>query len=77
MCLAITVEVLCHEGHRKYAEMTVEETENLIHSIEDGKVEGLRGGPYYVINKNTQRIVGKIGLADNQELIMMPVIRGG
>lgn len=75
--MAIKLEVICSEGHRKYAPMTPEETEQTIAAIESGQVQGLRGGAYFVVNKNTKRIVGKIGLADNQELLMIPVIRGG
>ena len=65
------------EGHRKYAGMTAEETQELVQAIEEGKVEGVEGGPYFVINKNTKRIVGKVDIKDNQKLVMMPVVRGG
>ena len=65
------------EGHRKYAQMTVEETQNLVEAVEEGKIEGVQGGPYFVINKNTKRIVGKLDIKGNQELVMMPVVRGG
>jgi len=75
--LAIKLEVLGSIGHRKYAPMTPEETEQTIKAIEAGRVQGLGAGSYYLINKNTQRIVGKVGIQDNQELIMIPVARGG
>ena len=65
------------EGHRKYAQMTVQETQELIEAVQEGKIEGVEGGPYFVMNKNTKRIVGKLDIKDNQELIMMPVVRGG
>ena len=65
------------EGHRKYAPTTVEETQTLIEAIENGEVEGVEGGPYFVVNKNTKRLVGKLDIKDNQELVMMPQIRGG
>jgi len=65
------------EGHRKYARMEVQETQQLVQAIEDGEVEGVEGGPYFIINKNTKRLVGKLDIKDNQELVMMPVVRGG
>jgi len=64
-------------GHKKYADMTPEETAKLIEAIERGEIEGLQAGPYYVMNTNTKRLVGKLDVKDNQELIMMPVVRGG
>ncbi len=75
--MTIKLEVICSLGHRKYADMTPEETEKVISDIESGKIQGIATGPYYVMNKNTKRLVGKIGLADNQELVMMPIIKGG
>ena len=75
--MVIILEVLGSCGHKKYAPMTPEETERMIANIEAGKIEECRAGPYYVMNKNTKRLVGKVALADNQELVMVPVIRGG
>ena len=75
--MAIKLEVLCGCGHRKYEELTPEQAEQIIVDIEAGKIEDAPKGSYFVVNKNTKRLVGKIHLADNQELLMMPVIRGG
>lgn len=75
--MVVNLKVLCGMGHRKYADMTPEETQELIAKIEKGEIEDLQAGPYYVLNKNTKRIVGKLDIKDNQELIMMPVVRGG
>jgi len=57
--------------------MTPEEAQKTIAAIEKGEIEGVPGGPYYVMNKNTKRLVGKLDIKDNQELVMMPVVRGG
>jgi len=65
------------QGHRKYAPTTLEEAQKLVEAIEEGTIEGVEGGPYFVINKNTNRLVGKLDIKDNQELIMMPQIGGG
>jgi len=65
------------DGHRKYAPTTAEEAQALVQAIENGEVEGVEGGPYFVVNKNTKRMVGKLDIKDNQELVMMPQIRGG
>lgn len=73
----ISLEVPSDEGHRKYAPMTAEETEDLIEAIEEGSIEGIKGGPYFVINKNTRRPVGKLDIKDNQQLVMLPVVSGG
>ena len=75
--MGINLKVLCGMGHKKYADMTTEEAEKLISAIERGEIEDLSAGPYYVINKNTKRLVGKVDIKDNQELIMLPVVRGG
>ena len=75
--MAIKLELLCGCGHRKYEELTPEQAEQIIADIEAGRVEDAPRGAYFVINKNTKRLVGKIGLSDNQELVMMPMIRGG
>ena len=75
--MGINLKVLCGMGHRKYADMTPEETEKLIAAIERGEIKGLQAGPYYVMNKNTKRIVGKLDIKESQKLIMMPVVRGG
>jgi hypothetical protein len=75
--MAIKLEVLCSSGHRKYEKLTPEQAEQIVADIEAGKIEGAPKGSYFVINKNTKRLVGKIHFADNQELLMMPVIRGG
>jgi len=75
--LAIKLEVLCSLGHRKYESLTPEQAEKIVADIEAGKIEEAPKGAYFVINKNTKRLVGKIHFADNQELLMMPVIRGG
>lgn len=75
--MAVTLEVLDYNGHRKYAPMTVEETQELVTAIEEGKVKGLSQGPYFLINKNTKRVIGKVDIKDNQELVMIPPMRGG
>lgn len=75
--MTVTLELLCAGGHRKYAPVTPEEAEELIAKIEKGEMEGAPAGPYFVINKTTKRIVGKLDIKDNQELVMMPVVRGG
>lgn len=75
--LTIKLELLCGCGHRKYEQLTPEQAGQVIADIEAGRVEDAPRGQYFVINKNTKRLVGKVGLADNQELVMMPVIRGG
>jgi len=75
--MAITLKVICALGHRKYADLTPEEAEKMIAAIEKGEVKGAPAGPYFVINKNTKRMVGKLDIKDNQELVMMPQIRGG
>ena len=75
--MAIKLEVLCSLGHRKYESLTPEQAEKIVADIEAGKIEEAPKGAYFVINKNTKRLVGKIHFADNQELLMMPVIRGG
>ena len=73
----ISLEVATVEGHRKYADMTLEETAHLIGAIEDGTIEGVEGGPYFVINKNTRRPVGKLDIKGDQELVMLPIVSGG
>jgi len=75
--LTIKLELLCGCGHRKYEQLTPQQAEQIIADIEAGRVEDAPRGAYFVINKNTKRLVGKVGLADNQELIMMPMVRGG
>jgi len=75
--MGITIKLLCASGHRKYADLIPEEAAKMIEAIEQGKVKGAPAGPYFVINKNTRRIVGKLDIKDNQELVMMPQIRGG
>jgi len=75
--MAIKIEVLCALGHRKYEKLTPDQAEQIIADIEAGKIEGAPKGSYFVINKNTKRLVGKIHFADNQELLMMPIVRGG
>ena len=73
----ISLEVAAEEGHRKYAPMNVEETQELIEAIEEGSIQGINGGPYFVINKNTRRPVGKLDIKNNQELVMLPIVSGG
>lgn len=75
--MGVKIELLCAGGHRKYVDMTPEEAQKIIEAIEDGKIRGAVKGTYFVINKNTKRLVGKLDIKDNQELVMMPVVRGG
>jgi len=74
----ITIEVpTAREGHRKYAPVTPAEATALVTAIEEGEIEGVEGGPYFVMNKSTKRIVGKLDIKDSQELVMMPIAMGG
>lgn len=73
----IKLEVLGSMGHRRFEAMTPEETEKVVKQIEDGKIRGMRKGAYFLMNKNTKRLVGKIRIRDNQELVMIPAATGG
>lgn len=73
----IKLEVLGSMGHRRFEAMTPEETETVVKAIEEGKMAGLKKGAYFLINKNTKRLVGKIRIRDNQELAMIPSAVGG
>jgi len=74
--MTVTLEVLGAMGHRKYEKLTPEETQELISKIERGELE-YPAGPYFVVDKETKRIIGKVAIPDNRQLVMLPIVRGG
>ena len=71
------IEVLCYKGDMKFERKSFEETKELIQKIEAGEVEDLPQGRYFLIDKTNKRLIHEILPTENQELVMIPVIKGG
>jgi len=71
------IQVLCYKGDMKFERKTWEETKELIGKIERGEIEGVPLGRYFLFDKTNNRIIHEILPTENQELVMIPIIKGG
>jgi hypothetical protein len=71
------ITVLCHKGDATFERTSFEETKELIRKIEDGEVEELPRGRYFLVDRTNKRLIHEIKPNENQEIIMIPVIAGG
>ena len=68
----VTVNVLGRKGHEEFKDLSSEEAEILINEIEDAE-----GERYFIVDKNTQKIVKELKLQEDQELVLIPIVQGG
>jgi len=68
----VTVNILGKKGHEQFVDLTPEEAEELIEETIDA--EGQR---YFVVDKDTQKIVKELKLQEDQELVLIPIAQGG
>jgi len=68
----VTVNVLGRKGHEEFKDLTVEEAEELIGSIQEGS-----GERYFVADKKTRKVLKELVLQEDQELVMIPQVAGG
>jgi len=67
-----TVKILGRKGHEELKDLTPEEAKEVIENLEG--VEGLR---FFVVDLATKKVVKELVLQEDQELAVIPVIRGG
>jgi len=68
----VKVSILNEFGHESFEDLTVEEAEKLVNETIDA--EGTR---YFVIDKDTKQILREIKLQEDQDITLIPIIRGG
>ncbi len=72
----IKLEVLNWRGHSEF-NVTPEKITEFIEQIERGEVEELPSGKYFIYDKENMKIIRRVDMADNQSLVMMPIVAGG
>ena len=67
-----TVKILGRKGHEELKDLTPEEAKEVIDKLES--VEGLR---FFVVDLETKKVLKELELQEDQELAVIPIIRGG
>lgn len=67
-----TVKILGKHGHESLVDVTPEEAQQKIEELEN-----IEGKTFFIVDLETKKIVKKLEIQQEQELAVVPFIRGG
>ena len=67
-----TLKILGKHGHESLVNVTPEEAQQKIEELEE-----IEGKTFFIVNLATQKVVKKLEIQEDQELAIVPFIRGG
>ena len=67
-----TLKILGKHGHESLVDVTPEEAQQKIEELEN-----IEGKTFFIVDMETKKIVKKLEIQQEQELAVVPFIRGG
>lgn len=67
-----TLKILGKHGHESLVDVSPEEAQQKIEELEE-----IEGKTFFIVDLATNKIVKKLAIQENQELAVIPFIRGG